>query len=121
MEKMIGCVKDALKVMTAATMVTMVVVVITAVLEIVIHGINLSKALEWIRAGLFITGSLGLLLSALFIIKNKTDDKMKYERQWKSKFHEFNFTTVLFIFSITILFYGTLFDIVLFKITMLQV
>lgn len=121
MEKVMGYVKDALKVIMAATMVTMVLVVITSVLEVVIHGINLSKALEWIRAGLFITGSLGLLLSALFIIKNKTDDKMKYERQWKSKFYEFNFTTVLFIFSLMILFYGILFDILLFKITMVLV
>lgn len=121
MERIIGCVKDALKVMTAATIVAVALVVITSVLEIVIHGINLSKALEWIRAGLFITGSLGLLLSALFVIKNKTNDKMKYERQWKSKFYEFNFTAVVFIFSTTILLYGILFDIVLFKITTLQV
>lgn len=118
MEKIIRYAKDTLKVMTAATMVTLVFAVSAFVLEIAVHGISLSKALEWIRAGLFIIGSLGLLLFALFIIKNKTEEKMKYERQWKAKFYEFNFVTVVFIFSITILFYGILFDAVLFKITM---
>jgi uncharacterized protein with PQ loop repeat len=107
--------KDTIKVTVIASIVSLILSLVISFVQLLAYGINIIKILEGIRMILFIVGSLGLLLWALFIIKKKNNAILKHERQWRSKFSEFNFETVLLIFSSIILFYGITFDLILFN------
>ena len=71
---------------------------------------NIKTTIEVIRSALLITGSFGLLLSAILIIKKKSESPLKYIDQWKEKFKVFSYKVVLIFSSIIILLCGGIID-----------
>jgi integral membrane sensor domain MASE1 len=116
MERIKGYIEDIVKVTIIASMVSLALSLVISSIGLLIYGFDAIKILESVRMFLFMIGSLGLLLGALFVIKKKNNELLKHEREWKAKFREFNFVTVLLMFSSLVLFYGIIFDFMLYNL-----
>ena len=79
-------------------------------IKVSLKSSDIKTTIEVIRSALLITGSFGLLLSAILIIKKKSESPLKYIDQWKEKFKVFSYKVVLIFSSIIILLCGGIID-----------
>lgn len=105
---------DLFKTFRIGSYISIAIIILVSTFSVIANGNDFKKILLYARSALFIIGSLGLLVSSMFILKTNSRRNLKNQDEWKEKFKEFSFVSVIFIASIIILVYGTLIDSVLF-------
>jgi hypothetical protein len=99
-----------------ATIISMVVGIISGLAGLIIFKSDLKLNLEIIKATLLILGSLGLLIGSILLIKSPYKDKieLKHIYEWKEKYKQFSYKVVIIITSIIIIIYGGIIDWIVF-------
>lgn len=89
-------------------------IVASGLISLAVTKANMLSTLEGIRGTLFVTGSIGLILGAAFILKKKVEEEWDYIEEWKEKYHLFSFRQVIIIISALMIMYGSLVDLLVF-------
>lgn len=105
---------DLFKTFRIGSYISLAIIILVSTGSVIANGNDFNKILLYARAGLFIIGSLGLLVSSMFILKTNSRRNLKNQDAWKEKFKEFSFVSVILIASMIILVYGIFIDFVLF-------
>jgi len=105
---------DLFKTFRIGSYISIVIIILVSTFSVIANGSDFKKILLYARSALFIIGSLGLLVSSMFILKTSSRRNLKNVDEWKEKFKEFSFVSVILIASIIILIYGILIDFMLF-------
>ena len=107
--------KDSLKCLEYSSVISVILIILGALVGVITAGLKMISILESIKASLFIVGSMGLFLGALFILKHRTNEEEK-TAAWKEKFEIFSYREVIIVGSIIVLLYGCIIDTILFKV-----
>lgn len=105
---------DLFKIFRIGSYISLAIIALVSIFSVIANGNDLNKILSYARSALFLIGSLGLLVSSMFILKTNSRRNLKNQDEWKEKFKEFSFVSVILIASIIMLVYGILIDFVLF-------
>lgn len=107
--------KDLLKCLEYSSVISVILIILGALVGVITAGLKMISILESIKASLFIVGSMGLFLGALFILKHRTNEEEEKTAAWKEKFEIFSYREVIIVGSIIVLLYGCIIDSILFN------
>ena len=107
--------KDLFKCLKYSSVISMVLIILGALMGMITAGLKWISILESVKAGLFIVGSMGLFLGALFILRHRTNEDEEKTAAWKEKFELFSYREVIIVGSIIVLLYGCIIDSILFN------
>lgn len=110
MDKVNSFFKDLIKSSILGIIVTLIIVIITALISFIAYGINFINILGCIKGTLLFIGGIGLCLGAGFILKRDARRPLECEKEWKENFKCFNFVTFIFVLNIIILTFGIVLD-----------
>ena len=102
MKRLVCLLRDLMKTLILGGIISIGIAIVIGLIALLVNKV--------IRSALLITGSFGLLLSAILIIKKKSESPLKYIDQWKEKFKVFSYKVVLIFSSIIILLCGGIID-----------
>ncbi len=106
---------DFYKCLKYSSFVSMILVIVSGVCSFIISGGDLATALENIKAVLFGSGSMGLIIAAASILK-RDREKEKDWSEWKKRFKIFSYRVTVIIMSVVVLLYGCIADELLFML-----
>lgn len=106
---------DFYKCVKYSSIVSTILVMVSGVCSFIISKGSLITTLENIKAVLFASGSIGLMIAAASIVK-KDREKEKDWSEWKKRFKIFPYRVTIIIMSMIILLYGCIADEILFMI-----
>lgn len=106
---------DFYKCLKYGSLVSIILVIVSGVFSFIISGGSLITTLENIKAVLFASGSIGLMIAAVSILK-RDREKEKDWSEWKKRFKIFSYRVTTSIMSIIILLYGCIIDEILFML-----
>ncbi|GLB28406.1 hypothetical protein LAD12857_03290 [Lacrimispora amygdalina] len=106
---------DFYKCLKYSSLVSLIFMMVSGLCSFIISGGSLTTALECIKAVLFASGSIGLMIAAVSILK-RDREKEKDWYEWKKRFKIFSYRVTIAIMSITILLYGCIIDEILFML-----
>ena len=109
MKRLVCLLRDLMKTLILGGIISIGIAIVIGLIALLVNKGNIKTTIEVIRSALLITGSFGLLLSAILIIK-KSESPLKYIDQWKEKFKVFSYKVVLIFSSIIILLCGGIID-----------
>lgn len=114
MNKLKNIFGDLFKTFRIGSYISLAIIILVSTFSVITNGYDFKKILLYAKSALFIIGSLGLLVSSGFILKTSSRRNLENQHEWKEKFKELSFVSVILIASISILVYGTLVDFILF-------
>jgi hypothetical protein len=106
---------DFYKCLKYSSFVSVILVMVSGVCSFIISGGSLITSLENIKAALFASGSIGLMIAAASIVK-RDREKEKDWSEWKKRFKIFSYRITIIIMSMIVLLYGCIADEILFMI-----
>ena len=115
MERLKAAGVDFYKCLKYSSIVSIILVLVSGVCSFIISGGSLITVLESIKAVLFASGSIGLMIAAVSILK-RDREKEKDWYEWKKRFKIFSYRVTIGIMSIIILLYGCIIDEILFML-----
>ena len=110
MKRLVCLLRDLMKTLILGGIISIGIAIVIGLIALLVNKGNIKTTIEVIRSALLITGSFGLLLSAILIIKKKSESPLKYIDQGKEKFKVFSYKVVLIFSSIIILLCGGIID-----------
>lgn len=104
---------EALKCGIISSIVSGVLLLISALVSLIVTSGNIIKILESMRAALFIVGSLGLLIGAIMLLKRPTSETAHINKSWREKFKYLSYKQFIILFSAVMIGYGCIVDYIL--------
>ena len=106
MKRLLCLLRDLMKTLILGGIISIGIAIVIGLIALLVNKGNIKTTIEVIRSALLITGSFGLLLSAILIIKKKSESPLKYIDQWKEKCNILSYKSVLIYVSSFITLYG---------------
>ena len=106
---------EALKCFIISSIVSGVLLLVSALISLIVTSGNIIKILESMRAALFIVGSLGLLVGAIMFLKRPTPEGSNLEKSWKEKFKYLSYKQFIIGFCAIMISYGCVIDYILIR------
>lgn len=114
MKKVIAIFRDLMSCVKISLIIGAVLILLSGLVSLIVTKASIIYTLEGIRGTLFVVGSMGLILGAVFILKKRTEKEYDYIEEWKKKYQVFSFKQVMITISGLLIIYGSLIDLILF-------
>lgn len=102
--------KDIIKALLIALGISSVIAIVFGIIGLLMKGGSFSEALKVSQQGLFIIGSLVLIVVAALLIKRDGRRALSDKDGWRRQFKIINFSMVILIVGVFILFVGGMLD-----------
>ncbi len=106
--------RDLISCMKMSLIIGLGLILLSGLVSLIVTKANIIHTLEGVRGTLFVVGSMGLILGAVFILKKRTEKEYDHIEEWRKKYQIFSFKQVMIIISGLLIIYGSLVDLILF-------
>ena len=110
MKNLVDILRDLIKTFILGVIISIGISIVIGLIAVLVNKGDIKATIEVIRSALLIIGAFGLLLSALLIIKKRSEEQLEHINQWREKFKVFSYKVVLIFSSISILMCGGIID-----------
>ncbi len=109
-EKLIAFLHDGIICILSGIAIAIGVMVLLALISGIVAGFELYSILNVIRSGLLIVGAILLFVVAGVMLGQKSNNKIRSMKKWKTTFYVFGPTAVFLLISISVLMIATIID-----------
>lgn len=109
--------RDLLECIKISSLLGGILILVSGLMSLVISKMNVVSILESIRGILFISGSLGLIIGAIMLLKKRSEEPSDEQENWKRRYKMISLKQMIIISSSILIVYGCLVDWILWMVS----